>query len=62
MITECDNNGLTIFSPTHQLINTFGVCGKEKGQFNNILGIAINNSGTILVTEASNSCLQIIPS
>jgi len=61
IITEHDeNNGLTIFSPTHQLITTFGVCGKEKGQFHNIYGIAINNSGIIFVTEARNSRLQII--
>jgi len=63
IITECDNNHrLTIFSPIHQLITTFGICGKEKGQFHNIYGIAINNSGTIFVTEVSNNRLQIIPS
>jgi len=63
IIIECGNNHrLTIFSPTHQLITTFGVCGKEKGQFNNIRGIAINNSGTIFVTELDNDRLQIIPS
>ena len=56
------NDVLTIFSPTHELIAKFGVCGKEKGQFNNIHGIAINNSGTIYVTEYSNHRLQIITS
>jgi len=53
---------LTIFSSTHQLITTFGVHGKEKGQFNNICGTAINNSGAIFITEYSNNCLQIITS
>jgi len=60
-----DKHYLTIFSPTHQLITTFGVCGNEKGQFNDIRGIAINNSGTIFVTEGGilgNKHLQIIPS
>ena len=56
------NNVLTIFSPTHELIAKFGICGKEKGQFNTILGIAINNSGTIYVTERDNCRLQIITS
>ena len=63
IITHDDNShSLTIFSPTHELIGKFGVPGKEKGQFNNIFGISINNSGTILVTEYSNHRLQIITS
>jgi len=65
IITNDDyNHCLTIFSPTHQLIITFGVCGKQKGQFNDIRDITINNSGTIFVTEGArgNKRLQIIPS
>ena len=63
IITHDDNNNvLTIFSPTHELIAKFGVHGKEKGQFNAIQGIAINNSGTIFVTEYGNHRLQIITS
>ena len=50
----------TVFSPTHELITKFGVHGKEKGQFDSINGIAINNSGTIFVTEGINKRLQII--
>jgi len=60
-----DKHCLTIFSPTHQLITTFGVCGNEKGQFSCISGIAINNRCTIFVTEGGilgNNRLQIIPS
>ena len=53
---------LTVFSPTHEFIAKLGVCGREKGQFNGIQGIAINNSGTIFVTESSNSRLQVITS
>ena len=56
------NDVLTIFSPTHELIAKFGVHGKEKGQFNDIRGIAINNSGTIFITEYGNRRLQIITS
>ena len=59
------NHVLTVFSPTHELIAKVGVRGKEKGQFVNIQGIAINNSGTIFVTEGNifgkgNGRLQII--
>ena len=66
IITEVDNNNsITVFSPTHECIAKFGMCGKEKGQFNHILGMAINNKGTIFVTEGSvfgggNKRLQII--
>ena len=58
-----DHNSITVFSPTHECIGKFGVHGKEKGQFNEITGIAINNSGTIFVTESGdNNRLQIITS
>ena len=63
-----DNDSITVFSPTPECIAKFGVNGKGKGQFNTISGIAINNSGTIFVTEGIHSLgegnrrLQIITS
>ena len=60
IITDQDDNFLTVFSPTHELVGKLGVCGKEKGQFDHIIGIAINSSGTIFVTEYNNDRLQII--
>ena len=63
-----DDYNITVFSPTHECIGKFGVSGKGKGQFSLITGIAINNSGTIFVTEGrnilgeGNSRLQIITS
>ena len=68
IITEVsNNNSITVFSPTHECIGKFGVSGKGKGQFSLIIGIAINNSGTIFVTEGRNILggnrrLQIITS
>ena len=56
------NGVLTVFSPTHELIGKLGVRGKGRGQFDDILGIAINSSGTIFVTEWGNHRLQIITS
>ena len=55
-----DDNFLTVFSPTHELVGKLGVCGKEKEQFSGITGIAINKRGTIFVTEYNNHRLQII--
>ena len=60
IITDQDDNFLTVFSPTHELVGKLGVCGKEKGQFSGITGIAINKRGTIFVTEYNNHRLQII--
>ena len=59
IITD-DGDTLTVFSPTHQLITKFGTTGSQRGQFNTILGIAVNSVGTIFVTEGDNHRLQVI--
>jgi len=59
IITDPDDI-LTVFSPNHQLISKFGTTGSQRGQFNNILGIAVNSVGTIFVTESDNHRLQVI--
>ena len=55
-----DRNSITVFSSTHEYIAKFGVRGKGKGQFDYIFGVAINNSGSIIVAENDNKRLQII--
>ena len=60
MTDDHENNVLTVFSPTHELVAKFGVYGNAKGQFRGINDIAINRSGTIFVTECYNKRLQII--
>ena len=55
-----ENNVLIVFSPIHKLIAKLGIYGNAKGQFSGIIGIAINSSGIIFVTELSNKRLQII--
>ena len=55
-----DDNSLTVFSPTHQLITKFGTLGSQRGQFSDIRGIAVNSVGTIFVTESGNHRLQVI--
>ena len=57
-----DYDSIAVFSPTCECIAKFGAYGKEKGQFTSISGIAINNSGTIFVTETNDKHLQIITS
>ena len=57
MITTInDRNSITVFSPTHECIAKFGVRGIGKGQFCEIMSVAINNSGI----EFYNKHLQII--
>ena len=58
---------ITVFSPTHECVAKFGVYGEGRGQFSFILGIAINNNGTIFVAEGyssgeGNKRIQIITS
>ena len=59
------NDILTVLSPTHECIVEFKADGKEKEKFDDITGIAINDSGTIFITKGNfifgdNNCLQII--
>ena len=46
LTTVNDRNSLSVFSPIHKCTAKFGVHGKEKGQFHEIISMAINNSGT----------------
>ena len=55
-----DRNSITVISPTHECIGIFGVYGEGKGQFKNIFGVVINNSGSIIFVESDNNRLQII--
>ena len=60
IVREHDDYSITVFSPTHEYITRFGVYGKGKGEFHIISGIAINSSGSIILTEYGNCRLQII--
>ena len=62
IITDDPSDVLTVISPTHELVAKLGVRGNGRGQFNSIIGIAINSSGTIIVAESRNHRLQIITS
>ena len=47
-------------SSNYHLINKFGKKGSEKGQFDGIMGIAVNSSGIVYVVEWENKRLQVI--
>ena len=55
-----DDNKIRVWGPTHQLIHQFGKKGSQQGEFNIILGIAMNSTGTIIVAEKENNRLQVI--
>ena len=55
-----DDNKISIWSPTYQLINQFGKKGSNEGEFYGIAGMAIDSSGTIYVAEYDNNRLQVI--
>ena len=46
--------------PHYRVINEFGKKGFKKGEFNGIMGIAMNSSGVIYVVEWANRRLQVI--
>ena len=55
-----DDNKISVWSPTYQLINQFGKKGSRQGEFRGINGMAIDSRGTIYVAEYGNKRLQVI--
>ena len=59
--TNDDDHHLTILNTNEEHNQVvFGDKGRGKGQFKYIQGIAVNNSGTIFVTDSGNDRLQVI--
>ena len=55
-----DDNKIRVWSPTYQLINQFGEKGSKQGEFSDIMGMAMDSSGTVYVAEWNNKRLQVI--
>ena len=57
-----EDNKIRVLSsdPSYKLIKEFGRRGSEKGDFNGIMGMAVNSSGIIYVVEWNNQRLQVI--
>ena len=60
LIIDYKDNRIRVWRPTYQLINQFGKKGSKQGEFNNILGIAMDSRGTIYVAEWGSKRLQVI--
>ena len=56
IIAGCQDSKIRVWSPTHQ----FGKKGSQLGEIENIAGIAMNSTGTIIVSEHTNQRLQVI--
>ena len=52
------NHFFNVYSPTYEFVTKFGRGGEKEGQFDAIQGIAINDSGTLYVTQVHH--VQII--
>ena len=59
---ETDDNMITIWSPTLQLMHQFGKGGSQQGKFHGIRGMAIGSTGDIYIVEEDNKRLQVISS
>lgn len=55
-----DNNKIKVYDPNYKFLKEFGKKGSENGEFNGIMGIAVDPSGTVYVVEWDNKRLQII--
>jgi len=55
-----DDNKIGVWSPTYQLIHQFGKKGSKQGEFRGITGMSMDLSGTVCISEGTNSRLQVI--
>lgn len=59
LVADCRNNRIQVFSRAGELIGSFGVAGKELGQFDRPSGIALTPDGKIVVVDFGNHRIQI---
>lgn len=59
LVADCRNNRIQVFSRAGDLIGSFGVAGKELGQFDRPSGIALTPDGKIVVVDFGNHRIQI---
>ena len=66
IVGDYENNCLCIFGPpqkkhhSRKVTSIFGNEGKDRGEFKEICGIAVNSHGTIYVADRKNDRVQII--
>ena len=59
LVTEWNNHRVQVFSKEGQFLHCFGSKGNSEGHFVNPSGIAIAQTGHVIVCDAGNSCVQI---
>ena len=55
-----ENNKIKVWSCGYEFIKEFAKKGFEKGEFNGIMGMAVDSSGIVYVVEWENKRLQVI--
>ncbi|XP_065903237.1 uncharacterized protein [Dysidea avara] len=66
IVGDYENNCLCMFGPpqkqrySREMTSIFGNKGEDRGEFNEICGLAVNNQGTIYIADSKNDRLQII--
>ncbi|XKL60098.1 hypothetical protein PGB90_001114 [Kerria lacca] len=59
LVADCRNNRIQVFNRAGDTIGSFGVAGKEFGQFDRPSGIALTHDGKIVVVDFGNHRIQI---
>lgn len=54
LVTEHDNNGVSIFNKDGTFIHCFGCKGSAEGQFSSPSGIALGPDGSIYICDSDN--------
>jgi len=59
VVADSANHRIKVYTPKGVNIYTFGKYGKNDGEFNEPIGVAINKEGYIIVTDSLNNRVQI---
>ena len=58
VVTECDGDCVSVFSPNGEKLRSFGTLGSGQGQFKYPYGVAVDGEGNILVADGHNHRIQ----
>jgi len=59
LVTDAGNERVSIFDPSGNFVDKFGISGTDEGDFANVFGIDFDSSGNIIVAENNNHRVQI---
>ena len=58
VVTECDGDCVSMFSPNGEKLRSFGTRGSGQGQFKYPFGVSVDGEGNILMADSSNYRIQ----